>query len=350
MAQSTPWQPSNGKAGLVEAVGGKFVRTDSTFRDFVAPDSATFPPAAGRYHLYVAHACPWANRCLATLYMKGLQDVIGVSVVHPTWARTRPDDPVDLHRGWQFADPATVATVSSAQGVGAFSTAGCVPDSLHGAKVVRDLYDIADPGGSTAKFTVPILWDKENNTIVNNESSEILRMLSSAFNAYATNPSLELYPEPLRPTIDAVNEWVYHGINNGVYKCGFASTQEAYDQAEEELFAAMDRAEALLSQQRYLAGDTFTEADLRLFMTLVRFDEVYVVYFKTNRKCVREYPNLFNFTKEVYQMPGVAESVNMEHIKMHYFTSHEKLNPFAIIPRGPCVDFSAPHDRARFSK
>mmetsp|Transcript_20832 Transcript_20832/g.45646 ORF Transcript_20832/g.45646 Transcript_20832/m.45646 type:complete len:339 (-) Transcript_20832:206-1222(-) len=324
---------------------GDFKRTDSIFRSTITKDGE-FPPAKDRYHLYVAYACPWANRALAVLYMKGLQDVIGVSVVHPTWAQTRPNIEGDVHRGWQFVDPEKVKTVTSAQQCGSFSTEGCVPDTVEGCRFVRDLYEITGtPGG---KYSVPILWDKQKRTIVNNESAEIIRFLNADFNEFATNPSLDLYPKALRPVIDEINLWTYE-INNGVYKCGFATTQEAYDEAEGNLYATMDRAEEHLSTRRYLAGAAFTEADIRLFVTLVRFDEVYVVYFKTNRRCLREYPNLFNYTKDVFQQPGVAASVNMAHIKMHYFTSHEKLNTYAVIPRGPGVDFSSAHDRDRFT-
>jgi len=338
-----------GKTALDEmSKDGAFKRTDSTFRNAISKDSKEFPPSAGRYHLYIAYGCPWANRCLAVLHIKGLQDAIGVSIVHPSWARTRPDDDADLHCGWQFVDPATTPTVPSVQGLGALSTEGCVPDTVNNARFVRDLYLMADPTDANPKYTVPILWDKESKTIVNNESSEIMRLLNREFNAFAKNPAVDLCPEALLPTIDACNEWTY-GINNGVYKCGFATSQQAYDEAEAQLFDLMERAETLLSKQRYLAGGSMTEADIRLFVTLVRFDEVYVVYFKTNRKCLREFPNLFNYTKDVYQFPGVAETVNMQHIKMHYFTSHPKLNSYAIIPRGPGVDFLSVHDRDRFN-
>jgi len=237
----------------------------------------------------------------------------------------------------------------SPNGSGAFTNEGCVPDTVEGCTYVRDLYDIAGAPPGT-RFTVPVLWDKQRRTIVNNESSEILRMLNSGFNHLASNPGLDLYPEHLRAAVDEANAWTYDGINNGVYRCGFATQQGAYDEAEAELFAALDRAEGVLSKQRYIAGDTLTEADVRLFMTLVRFDEVYVVYFKTNRRCIREYPNLSNYTRDVYQQPGVKETINMKHIKEHYFTSHPQLNHYAIVPRGPGTDFDAPHDRGRFSK
>eukprot|EP00238_Polyblepharides_amylifera_P009566 CAMPEP_0196574456 /NCGR_PEP_ID=MMETSP1081-20130531/4167_1 /TAXON_ID=36882 /ORGANISM="Pyramimonas amylifera, Strain CCMP720" /LENGTH=347 /DNA_ID=CAMNT_0041892481 /DNA_START=282 /DNA_END=1325 /DNA_ORIENTATION=- len=327
------------------AADGAFKRVLGTqFRSWIE-EGGRFPPASGRYHLYIAYACPWATRCLAVLYMKGLQDTISLSVVHPTWAASRPDTPDDIHRGWQFADPTEVSAIPSPQGCGSFSTEGCIPDTVNGCKFVRDLYEIAEAKGG--KYTVPILWDKQQKTLVSNESSEILRMLNSVFNSFAKHPALDLYPEPLRAKIDEINEWTYE-INDGVYRCGFAQTQRAYDEAEEALFKNLDRAEQVLSTQRYLAGSVLTEADIRLYVTLVRFDEVYVVYFKTNRKCIREYPNLFNYTKDIYQTPGVGESTNMEHIKNHYFSSHEKLNTYAIVPRGPGMDFSSAHDRDRF--
>lgn len=322
---------------------GEFVRKESGFRSWVGEPGGEHPAAAGRYHLYVSHACPWANRCVAVLHMKGLTGCIGLSVVHPTWQRTRPDDPDDGHCGWAFAADGEALVPPS--GHREISVAGCGPDELNGARFVRDLYEkVGAPKGT--RFTVPVLWDKEAGTIVNNESSEVLRMLNSRFNDFATNPGLDLYPEALRPAIDAVNEWVYPSINNGVYRCGFATQQGAYDEAVEELFGALERCEDILSKQRYIAGDVLTEADVRLFMTLIRFDEVYVVYFKTNCKCLREYPNIFNYLKDMYQTPGIAASVNMEHIKVHYFTSHPGLNQFSIVPKGPNIDYTSPHDRA----
>jgi len=330
---------------------GAFVRTDSTFRNTISSEpDAKYPAVTGRYHLYVANACPWAHRCLIVRAMKGLQDVISVSITHPTWQRTRPDDPDDAHCGWVFRGPED-APLSNPTGHGSFSCVGCVPDIVNGFSTVRQLYDKAGFTGS--KFTVPVLWDKETGTIVNNESSEIIRILNGpAFDGLARNNDLDLYPDELRATIDEVNDWVYHDVNNGVYKCGFAKSQEAYDGACTALFAALDRLEELLASQRFLAGDQFTEADVRAFVTLLRFDEVYVVYFKTNKAQIRDYPNLRNYVREVYQLPGVAETVNMDHIKMHYFTSHAVLNAFAVIPSGPNVleDLSLPHDRTRFGK
>jgi len=263
------------KSALAEVSNaGEFKRTSSVFRDFITQEEGTntFAAEAGRYHLYVSLACPWAHRCLMVLSMKGLWSsssltetapVVGVSVVHPTWARTRESDENDLHRGWQFVDPSVTDYVTSVNGCGRFSTAGCTPDAVHGVQFVRDLYNLADPSDSQGKYTVPILWDTKRNTIVNNESSEILRMLNDQFNAFATTPTLDLYPAPLRTEIDQINQWTYE-INNGVYKCGFATSQQAYDQAEAHLYAMLDKAEELLGTRRYLCGDALTECDVRV--------------------------------------------------------------------------------------
>mmetsp|Transcript_43048 Transcript_43048/g.93737 ORF Transcript_43048/g.93737 Transcript_43048/m.93737 type:complete len:350 (+) Transcript_43048:51-1100(+) len=326
---------------------GRFARTESAFRNFIQPGCATFPPEKGRYHLYVCNACPWACRCIVARNMKGLQDTIGLSVVHPTWQRTRPEDESDQHCGWVFRSPDD-PPVSSAAGHGSFSCAGCIPDTVNGAKCVRDLYELAND--TIRKYSVPVLWDKKHKTIVNNESSEILRILNSAFNAdgMCANPELDLYPEDLRKEIDSVNEWIYRDINNGVYKCGFSNTQEAYDEAITALHAALERCEEILSKQRYLCGERFTEADIRLFMTLVRFDDVYAVYFKTYCRNIREYPNIMDYCRELLQMPGME--INFEHNKMHYYTSHASLNPYAIIPRCPMTEklMLQPHSRDRF--
>ena len=349
-----PRQPAGGPAArmlasvsgsAVEAVteDGAFARKASSFRGSLDP-GGPHPPAAGRYHLYISHACPWANRCHAVLKMKGLEHAVGVSVTHPTWKRTRPEDPADQHCGWAFADPARPFD----SGRGVYAAHNCVPDPHEGASFVRDLYDLASGGAYSGTWSVPVLWDTERKTIVNNESSEIMRILTSELNDHAARPGLDLNPPGLRDELDALESWVYDGINNGVYRCGFARSQGAYDEAEQKLFECLQRAEELLETRRYLAGDQITEVDIWLFMTLVRFDEVYVVYFKTNRKCVREYPNLSNYVRDLYQTPGIGESVNMEDIKTHYFTSHPHLNPFGIVPRGPAVDFGAPHDRDRF--
>lgn len=324
------------------AKDGAFVRTDAGYRNQVTA-GGEFPPEAGRYHLYVSYACPWACRCLATLYLKGLEDAIGVSVTHPTWKRTRPDSPSDQHAGWFFAAPGD-PPATNRNGFGSFpADDGCIPDTINNATFVRDLYEKSND--TTGKYSVPVLWDKKLGVIVNNESSEIIRMFNSEFNSIAKNPDLDLYPEDLRSKIDAVNEWVYPSINNGVYRCGFAQSQAAYDAAVVELFEALDRVEGILSKQRYLVGDRLTEADLRLFKTLIRFDDVYVVYFKTNQKFIHQYPNMREYVKELYQIPEIQRSVNMNHIKTHYFTSHPQLNWFGIIPKGPGEWYKEPHNR-----
>lgn len=326
---------------------GAFVRKDSTYRNIVKK-GGEFAPEAGRYHLYVSLACPWASRCVALLHMKGLEDVVGLSVTHPTWQRTRPDQ--DEHTGWTFAAPGD-APFSSSTGFGSFSCDGCIPDDVNGAKFVRDLYEKSND--TAGKYTVPVLWDKQSGCIVNNESSEILRMFNSEFNDFAKHPDLDLCPPDLADVVEEVNTWVYPNINNGVYRCGFATSQEAYETAFKELFAALDKCEEILGKQRYIAGDRLTEADIRLFHTLIRFDPVYVVYFKTNKRFIREYPNLCNYTRDMYQTPGVAASVNITHIKTHYFTSHPRLNYYAIIPLGNDSEawWEQAHDRAeRFAK
>lgn len=322
---------------------GEFKRTEAGFRSKIEKGSR-FEPEAGRYHLYISYGCPWACRCVAVMYLKGLEDAIGLSVTHPTWQRTRPNDPQDEHSGWTFAAPGD-SPLQNQTGHGSFGTEDCIPDSVNNAKFVRDLYELAKD--TTGKYTVPVLWDKKEKTIVNNESSEIVLMLNSAFDHVAKKPEVDLNPEALRAKMDEVNEWIYPTINNGVYRCGFATKQEAYENAYKELFESLDRCEEILSKQRYIAGDVLTMADIRLFMTLIRFDPVYVVYFKTNKALIREYPNLREYTKELYQIPGIKASVNIRHIKTHYFTSHPKLNAYAIIPKGPEAWWEEPHDRAQ---
>lgn len=326
---------------------GKFVRTASVFREVISDGHPTYKPEPDRYHLYISYACPWANRCLAVRNLKGLQNVIGLSVVHPTWQKTRPDDPEDPHHGWTFANPDD-PPFSSPTGHGQFPCTACIPDTVNGARTIRELYEKSND--TNGKYSVPVLWDKKTGTIVNNESAEIVRMFNSAFNNLATNPDLDLYPEHLRERIDEINSWVYDDINNGVYKSGFATTQAAYEEAVEKVFHALDRVEEILSTQRYIAGNQLTEADIRLFMTLVRFDEVYVVYFKCNKKSIIDYPNMRQYCREMLQLPGVTDSINMYHIKTHYYTSHTKLNTYAIVPVGPdaMADMLLPHDRDRF--
>ncbi|KAK7400724.1 hypothetical protein VNO78_12011 [Psophocarpus tetragonolobus] len=311
---------------------GAFVRSASTFRSWISRDpNSQFPPESGRYHLYVSYACPWASRCLAYLNIKGLNKAISFSAVKPIFERTRESDE---YKGWIFPDSDT-------------EVPGAEPDMLNGAKSIRELYEIAS-ANYTGKYTVPVLWDKKLKTIVNNESSEIIRMLNTEFNNIAENSSLDLCPADLKDQIDSINEWIYDSINNGVYKCGFAKKQEPYNEAARQLYEALDKCENILSKQRYICGNTLTEADIRLFVTLIRFDEVYAVHFKCNKKLLREYPNLFNYTKDIFQIPGISSTVNMEHIKLHYYGSHPTINPFGIVPLGPNIDYSAPHDRDRF--
>jgi len=268
--------------------------------------------------------------------LKGLQDVISVTVVHPVWQKTRPDS--DKHAGWFFGDAATDPKRSTwtnhEDNGGPFSShfPDTEPDPYVEAKSIREVYEsVKDTVG---KYTVPILFDTQTKEIVSNESSEIIRMMNTEFNAFAKEPELDFYPEAMREAIDEVNEWVYPGLNNGVYRCGFALTQSAYDQALEELTAVFDRVDGILQKQRYIAGGKFTEADIRLFVTLARFDEVYIVYFKTNTRSITHTPSILNYCREIYQMPGVKETVNMEHIKTHYFCSHPILNHYSIIPKG----------------
>ena len=304
--------------------GGRFVRQDAQFRDWISADgSSGFAAQPGRYHLYVSFACPWAHRTLIFRTLKGLKAAIEVSVVHPFMG----DD------GWSFA---------AGQGV--------VPDPLNGAEFMRDVYLAAAPRYS-GRCSVPVLWDKERQTIVSNESSEIIRMFNSAFDALipAAEAALDFYPEEMRGEIDRINTEVYDNLNNGVYKCGFATTQEAYEEALTAVFGTLERLEEVLGRQRYLAGGRITEADWRLFATLVRFDAVYVGHFKCNLKRIEDYPNLSHYLRELYQLPGVAPTVNLDHIKRHYYQSHATVNPTGIVPAGPELDFSRPHDRGRLA-
>ncbi|HEX6928559.1 MAG TPA: glutathione S-transferase family protein [Gammaproteobacteria bacterium] len=288
--------------------GGRFVREDAGFRDWVQADGSTrFAPAGNRYHLYVSLACPWAHRTLIVRALKKLDDIIDVSVVH--WYMRE--------NGWTFRkeDDATTG------------------DRLFGKEFLHEVYVRAKPG-YTGRVTVPVLWDREENTIVNNESSEIIRMLNSEFDAFG-DASVDLYPAALREEIDAVNDIVYDRINNGVYKCGFATTQSAYDEAFVRLFEGLDAMEARLEGREWLVGGQLTEADIRLFTTLIRFDAVYYTHFKCNRFHIRDYANLHALVGRVLAVPGVSETVNMHHIKHHYFVSHDQLNPTGIVPRGP---------------
>ena len=313
--------------GKLKVVKGEFIRSESSFRNWVTKDGSAGPGGEGgfaaepdRYHLYVSYACPWAHRALIFRALKGLQDVISVSVVHPLMPA----------ESWVFGE-----------------YPGATEDHVNHANYLYENYLKADPEFD-GLVTVPVLWDRKRQTIVNNESSEIIRMLNSAFDDYS-NSEVDFYPEPLRKEIDTINDIVYNNINNGVYRAGFATTQTAYDKAFDRLFKTMDKLEEMLSKQRYLVGNQVTEADWRLFTTLVRFDAVYYNHFKTNKKRLMDYPNLWDYTRELYQIPGVAETVNMDHIKYHYFASHRSINPTGIVPNGPEIDFMLPHGRERIS-
>jgi putative glutathione S-transferase len=302
---------------------GDFIREASTFRHWVTPDGGPgptgdggFPAEPGRYHLYVSYACPWAHRTLIVRALKGLESVVPVSVVHP----------VMPPESWVFGD-----------------YPGSTPDRVHGFQTLHQLYEHAAPGFA-GLVTVPVLYDTRRQVIVNNESSEIIRMLNGAFDAWGRR-ELDLYPEPLRAELDAVNALVYEHVNNGVYRAGFASTQGAYEAAYDRLFETLDDLEQRLGRQRYLVGDRITEADWRLFTTLVRFDAVYYGHFKCNRRRLIDYPSLWAYTRALYQVPGVAETVRMDHIKLHYYGSHRGINPTGIVPKGPELDFGAPHGR-----
>jgi glutathionyl-hydroquinone reductase len=310
----------------IDAKDGRFERPQTVFRNWITADGSAgptgdggFAAAAGRYHLYVALACPWAHRTLIFRKLKKLEDAISVSIV----------EPINIEYGWAFG-PA-----------GSFTA-----DTANGRAKLSDIYLLATPG-FTGRVTVPVLWDKERRTIVNNESAEIIRMLNSAF-ARFTDVATDYYPPPLREEIDAVNRDVYAQVNNGVYRAGFATTQAAYEEAFLALFGRLDALEARLSRQRWLVGDRQTEADWRLFTTLVRFDAVYFGHFKCNLRRIVDYPNLSNYLRDLYQTPGVAETVNFDHIKRHYYGSHRRINPTGIVPLGPALDLAAPHDRGRF--
>ena len=312
------WQT---EAFAPETEGGRFVRPDSPFRNWVSRDGDSgFPAEAGRYHLYVSLACPWAHRTLILRKLKGLEEAITVSVV----------DPIMGDQGWHFSDGP-----------------GCVPDTVNGCDYLREVYVLGDPR-YTGRVTVPLLWDKVAGAAVSNESADIIRMLNSEFDDIADD-RIDFYPPDLRDAIERINAWVYDDINNGVYKTGFAQTQSAYEEAYDALFAALDGVEGRLGEHRYLVGNRVTEADWRLFTTLVRFDPVYVGHFKCNRQRIADFPNLANYLRELYQVPGVAETVNLDHIKRHYYGSHPGLNPTGIVPKGPVLDYGAAHDRDRFA-
>ena len=308
-----------------ESNQGAFKRQESLFRDWITADGSPGPAGnggfkaeAGRYHLYVSLACPWAHRTLIFRQLKGLEDVISVSVV----------EPLMLEEGWTF------------------STA--YPDHLYGLDTMHQIYSKAQPG-LTSRVTVPVLWDKQRQTIVSNESAEIIRMLNSAFNEITGNTD-DYYPADLRADIDALNDWIYPTINNGVYRAGFATTQEAYAEAYQDLFAALDDIELRLSTRRYLTGEHITEADWRLFTTLLRFDAVYFGHFKTNRQRIEDYDNIAAYVRDLFQQPGIAATVDIPYIKQHYYGSHKTINPTGVVPLGQEIDFSRPHNRAELTQ
>ena len=310
-----------------KATGGRFKRDISRFRNWVTADGRAGPTGASgfeaqpdRYHLYVSYACPWAHRTLIFRKLKGLEDMIPLSVVHWYMAEN----------GWTFAEGD-----------------GVIPDPIHDADYMYQVYQAAD-ASYTGRVTVPVLWDKEKQTIVSNESADIIRMLNSAFDGIGATEG-DYYPEPLREEIDEINARVYDTVNNGVYKSGFATTQDAYEEAVEPLFESLEWLDGRLSTQRYLLGDDITEADWRLFTTLLRFDPVYVGHFKCNRRRIVDFDNLWPYVRDLYQVPGVAETVHMDHIKSHYYGSHKTINPTGIVPVGPDVDYSLPHDRESLS-
>lgn len=298
-----------------DSTGGRFERSAAQFRNWIETNSESrFPAESGRYHLYVSYACPWAHRTLIMRKLKGLEAHISVSVV----------DPFMLENGWEFGDSP-------------------LHDPLYNHKYLYELYLRADDRYS-GRVTVPVLWDKQQQTIVSNESADIIRMFNCAFNDLTGN-TYDFYPETQREAIDTINAKVYDHVNNGVYKCGFATQQDAYEEAFDALFATLEELDDRLSQQRFLVGDQVTEADWRLFTTLVRFDAVYVGHFKTNAKRIIDYPNIWDYVKALYQVDGVAETVVMEHIKNHYYGSHATINPTGIVPKGPWLDFTAAHQR-----
>lgn len=304
--------------------GGKFRRSTSGFRNWITADGSAglsgtggFRAESGRYHLYVSYACPWAHRTLIFRQLKGLSDHISVDVVHPDM----------MSGGWSLDA----------------NFPGATGDSLFGKPFLRDIYTQADPEVS-GRVTVPILWDKQTNTIVSNESAEIIRMFNCAFNDMTGN-STDFWPSHLQEAMEPINERIYSTFNNGVYKSGFATTQAAYDEAVTELFDTLDWLDTHLQTNRYLMGNTLTEADWRLFPTLIRFDPVYHTHFKCNRKWLREYKSLWNYTLELYQWPGVADTVNLDHIIRHYHYSHETINPHRLIPINPVIDYGVAHGR-----
>jgi glutathionyl-hydroquinone reductase len=302
-----------------ESTGGRFVRWESRYRHWVTRDGAPGPSGEGgfaaepgRYHLYVSYACPWAHRTLIMRALKGLESAISLSVTHPHMGKN----------GWSFK-PAP----------------GVIPDPVNGAKYLYQIY-LADDPKASGRATTPVLWDKAQRRIVNNESADIMRMCNSAFDAAGARAG-DYYPEALRSAIDTLNERIYQDLNNGVYRAGFATSQEAYEEAAFAVFTMLDELEKRLANQRYLFGDSPVETDWRLFTTLVRFDAVYVGHFNCNLRRLSDYPNLSRYARELFQMPGIAATVNFDHIRRHYYTSHKTINPNGIVPIGPELDFSA---------
>lgn len=301
--------------------GGRFVRSESAFRHWITADgSSGFKAERGRYHLYVSLACPWAHRTLIFRALKGLEDIVGLSIV----------DPLMMEEGWVFS-----------------TNRGCIPDTVNGKRRLHEIYTLAEPRYS-GRVTVPVLWDKEGGTIVNNESAEIIRMFNDAFDHLGAREG-DFYPPPLRREIDAVNDQVYETVNNGVYAAGFATRQPPYEEAYDALFATLDRLEARLAESRFLVGARLTEADWRLFTTLVRFDAVYYSHFKCNRRRLVDYPHLWGYVRDLYGVPGVAETVDLDHIKRHYYMSQTTVNPTRIVPKGPDIDFTLAHRRQRLA-
>lgn len=314
--------------GYRKSKDGRFQRQQTVCRNWITTDGSPGPTGKGgfkaepgRYHLYVSLACPWAHRTLIFRRLKKLEDIISLSVVDHFLGKD----------GWTFK-----------------VRDGATGDTLNGFDFLREVYQKSDPD-YTGRVSVPVLWDKRTEQIVSNESAEIIRMLNSAFDEWG-DASLDFFPEGLREQIDAINEPIYENINNGVYRCGFATTQEAYEEAYDDLFSTLDVVEARLNRQRYLAGDRMTEADWRLFTTLVRFDPVYYSHFKCNRQRLVDFPGLWNYARELYQVPGVSETVNLFHIKNHYYRSHESINPTRIVPKGPEIDYWAPHNRGKMER
>jgi len=312
--------------------GGKFVREHSQFRHWITPtresvneNAPPFIAEAQRYHLYVSLACPWAHRTLIFRELKSLQSYISVSVVEPHM----------LDNGWEFSGPNQSDMASHIK--------GAETDRLNNKDFLYQIYQ-TESSDYTGRVTVPVLWDKKSKRIVNNESSDIIRIFNSAFN-HLTGNTLDFYPESLSDDIDEINDWIYTSINNGVYRAGFATSQEAYNEAFDGLFHALDKVEKILQEQRYLTGETITEADWRLFTTLIRFDAVYVGHFKANRQTIEQYAAISAYLRELYQVEGIKATVNFEHIKQHYYFSHAHINPSRIVPKGPFIDYLRPHGR-----